>query len=273
MHCCSHVINYLAKLKSRILSLFLIGQLLQLMPVEEIIFRREDGETTGLLTMTNAVDCSVAYKVSCTLQRQPTFVWQNASPYLFWKFIDQDNISRQIPSPSECRSHNKGRYLKCYSAHPIWLFCLSAGTRQVFGNGLCCGRRLAKCPAVSRSVESKCCFPHFEISTWFLKTCCCEQKIGDASVQQHRLRCSVAPSDAHDDFSGDKQQAASLKLLQEMAPRMEALANGQEKLLKQVKQMRILLVILLLALFALPFYLFPNSDVNNQTCRVLPSSS
>ena len=43
--------------------MYLIGQLLQLTPTDEIIFRREDGETTGLLTMSNAVDCSVAYKV------------------------------------------------------------------------------------------------------------------------------------------------------------------------------------------------------------------
>lgn len=39
------------------------GQLLQLTPAEEIVFRREDGETTGLLTMTNTSTCNVAYKV------------------------------------------------------------------------------------------------------------------------------------------------------------------------------------------------------------------
>lgn len=40
------------------------GQLLQLAPTEEIVFRREDGETTGTLTMTNTANCAVAYKVS-----------------------------------------------------------------------------------------------------------------------------------------------------------------------------------------------------------------
>ena len=39
------------------------GQLLQLSPTEEIVFRREDGETTGLLTMNNSANSNVAYKV------------------------------------------------------------------------------------------------------------------------------------------------------------------------------------------------------------------
>jgi len=37
--------------------------LLLLNPAEEIVFRRDDGETTGLLTMTNSVNLNVAYKV------------------------------------------------------------------------------------------------------------------------------------------------------------------------------------------------------------------
>ena len=40
-----------------------IGQYLQLTPAEEIVFRREDGETTGMLVMNNTASCNVAYKV------------------------------------------------------------------------------------------------------------------------------------------------------------------------------------------------------------------
>lgn len=39
------------------------GQYLQLSPGEEIIFKREEGETTGMLVMTNLSNCNVAYKV------------------------------------------------------------------------------------------------------------------------------------------------------------------------------------------------------------------
>lgn len=40
-----------------------LGQYLQLAPAEEIVFRREDGETTGMLVMNNTANCNVAYKV------------------------------------------------------------------------------------------------------------------------------------------------------------------------------------------------------------------
>jgi len=36
-------------------------------PAEEIIFRHEEGETTGMLTVTNTSDCKVAYKVRFTI--------------------------------------------------------------------------------------------------------------------------------------------------------------------------------------------------------------
>lgn len=43
------------------------GQYLQLTPGEEIVFRREEGETTGMLVMTNTSNCNVAYKVFSNL--------------------------------------------------------------------------------------------------------------------------------------------------------------------------------------------------------------
>lgn len=104
----------------------------------------------------------------------------------------------------------------------------------------------------------------------------CKQKTGDSCIQQHRLRCSVAPSDASDDFSGDKQQqSATLKLLQEVAPRLELLVNQQEQLVKQLKQMRILLLLLLLVALAIPFYSFPHhsTTLTSSSCERLPSSS
>lgn len=56
----------------------LVGQLLQLSPTEEIVFRREDGETTGLLTMTNTSDGAVAYKVRII----PDMFWHFPISYL-----------------------------------------------------------------------------------------------------------------------------------------------------------------------------------------------
>ena len=40
------------------------GQYLQLSPAEEIVFKREDGETTGHLLMTNVSNAIIAYKVN-----------------------------------------------------------------------------------------------------------------------------------------------------------------------------------------------------------------
>ena len=50
------------------------GQLLQLTPAEEIVFRREDGETTGLLAMTNTATCNVAYKVNLPCCSHPRYI-------------------------------------------------------------------------------------------------------------------------------------------------------------------------------------------------------
>jgi hypothetical protein len=47
-----------------------IGQYLQLTPAEEIVFRREDGETTGMLVMNNTACCNVAYKVFVLLENK-----------------------------------------------------------------------------------------------------------------------------------------------------------------------------------------------------------
>jgi len=42
---------------------------LKMLPVEEVIFKRdENGETTGLLTITNISDFNVAYKVILLLE-------------------------------------------------------------------------------------------------------------------------------------------------------------------------------------------------------------
>ena len=81
-------------------------------------------------------------------------------------------------------------------------------------------------------------------------------------MQQHRLRCSVAPSDAKDEeFSGTMSNSAALKLLQEMDPKLESILNEQRRLKSQMKQMRLLVLITVILSITLAFFF---SRANNQ---------
>lgn len=106
------------------------------------------------------------------------------------------------------------------------------------------------------------------------------QKTSESSIQQHRLRCSVAPSDAKDEeFSGmaaGANNATAVKLLQEMAPKLETILTEQEQLRNQVKHLRMLLLIVLFLSLVLPFY-FARDDVLScssieQSCSVPPAA-
>lgn len=85
------------------------------------------------------------------------------------------------------------------------------------------------------------------------------------------MRCSVAPSDAKDDeFAGHVSglsNVAAVKLLQEIAPQLTKVLDEQEKLRKQLKDIRILLLILMILSFAVPFYFFRDESVDNLSCR------
>lgn len=102
---------------------------------------------------------------------------------------------------------------------------------------------------------------------------CYEQKVGDNAVQQHRLRCVVAPSDAKDEeFSGlAGGSAATMKLLQNVAPQLEKLLNSQEKLCKQVKRLWILVLALAFLAFAVPSYVLYSFPLDRQVCGSLSS--
>lgn len=113
--------------------------------------------------------------------------------------------------------------------------------------------------SISRGLESKFWFKQqqkkFE-NHGFLKIVL--QKTNENNIQQHRLRCSVAPSDAKDDeFSGNLSGSgnpATVKLLQDIIPQLNKVLDEQEKLRKQLKDIRILLLFLMILSFIAPFY-------------------
>jgi len=191
------------------------GQLLQLTPAEEIVFRREDGETTGLLTMTNTSTCNVAYKIKTTspdkYRVRPSAGVINAGAAL--------NITVHIQSG--------------YSASQL--------VRDKFLVMAC-------------AIDSDTLTNQQLIEVW--------KKTSEVAVQQHRLRCSVAPSDAKDEeFSGTMSNSAALKLLQEMDPKLESILNEQRRLKSQMKQMRLLVLITVILSITLAFFF---SRANNQ---------
>lgn len=97
------------------------------------------------------------------------------------------------------------------------------------------------------------------------------KKTNESTIQQQRLRCSVAPSDAKDDeFSGNLStlnNGTTVKLLQEIVPQLNRVLDEQEKLRKQLKDIRILLLILMVLLFVVPYYFFRNGSLNSLSCR------
>ena len=70
--------------------------------------------------------------------------------------------------------------------------------------------------------------------------------------------------------------ATAVKLLQEMAPKLETVLTEQEQLRDQVKHLRMLLLIVLFLSLVLPFY-FARHDVSTcssfeeQSCSVPPA--
>jgi len=85
----------------------------------------------------------------------------------------------------------------------------------------------------------------------------------------------VAPSDAKDDeFSGNANFAATMKMLQEISPQINQLLNEQERLTKQMKQMRLLLLLALFFAIALPFYFMNHLEKGSdqQSCSISSSS-
>jgi len=200
------------------------GQLLQLTPAEEIVFRREDGETTGLLTMTNTATCNVAYKIKTTspdkYRVRPSAGVINAGAAL--------NITVHIQSG--------------YSASQL--------VRDKFLVMAC-------------AIDSDTLTNQQLIEVW--------KKTSEIAVQQHRLRCSVAPSDAKDEeFSGSISNSAALKLLQEMDPKLESILNEQQRLRSQMKQMRLLVLITVVLSIMLAFFFSrPSSQyefIDNGSC-------
>jgi len=200
------------------------GQLLQLTPAEEIVFRREDGETTGLLAMTNTATCNVAYKIKTTspdkYRVRPSAGVISAGATL--------NITVHIQSG--------------YSASQL--------VRDKFLVMAC-------------AVDSDTLTNQQLIEVW--------KKTNEIAVQQHRLRCSVAPSDAKDEeFSGSMSNSAALKLLQEMDPKLESILNEQRRLKSQMKQMRLLVLITVILSISLAFFFSRTSNdydfVDNGSC-------
>lgn len=85
------------------------------------------------------------------------------------------------------------------------------------------------------------------------------------------MRCSVAPSDAkEDEFSGglsSLNNAATVKLLQDIVPQLNKVLDEQEKLRKQLKDVRILLLILMILSLVVPYYFFRSESVDNSSCH------
>ncbi|KAK4004350.1 motile sperm domain-containing protein 2 [Daphnia magna] len=201
------------------------GQYLQLAPAEEIVFRREDGETTGTLVMNNAANCNVAYKIKTT------------SP-------DKYRVRPSAGIICTGASLNVTVHIQSgYSASQL--------VRDKF--------LVMACTVESDSLTN------LQLSEVWKKT-------NENTIQQHRLRCSVAPSDAKDDeFAGNLSglnNAATAKLLQDIAPQLNRILDEQQNLRKQLKSLRTLLFILIILSLVVPFYFFNSDpDVGNLSCR------
>ena len=107
----------------------------------------------------------------------------------------------------------------------------------------------------------------------FLYCCFILQKTNENTIQQHRLRCSVAPSDAKDDeFAGNTlglNNATAIKLLQDITPQLNKILDEQENLRRHLKDIRILLFVLIILSLLVPFYFLNNdSNDNHLSCRV-----
>jgi len=207
------------------------GQLLQLSPTEEIVFRREDGETTGLLTMTNTSDGAVAYKIKTT-------------------------------SPDKYRVRPSAGVLSVGSVLNVTVHIQSGySAAQLVRDKFL----VMACTVDSETMTNQ------QLSEVWKKT-------NESALQQHRLRCSVAPSDAKDEeFSGmaaGSNNATAVKLLQDMSNRLETLTQEQQSLHDQLKQMRFLLLVLLFLALLLPFYMTPSGGPTQDgaVCHVLPAS-
>jgi len=200
------------------------GQLLQLTPAEEIVFRREDGETTGLLTMTNTASCNVAYKIKTT-------------------------------SPDKYRVRPSAGVISADAALNITVHIQSGYSASQLVRD--------KFLVMACVIDSDTLTNQQLIEVW---------KTNEMAVQQHRLRCSVAPSDAKDEeFSGSGLSSpAALKLLQEMDPKLESILSEQHRLRGQLKQMRflVLLTLILSIVFALFFSGTANRSSDNESCTL-----
>ena len=71
------------------------------------------------------------------------------------------------------------------------------------------------------------------------------QKIGEDSIQNYRLRCSVAAisDESKNSNNNNTSNDATMKLLREFAPQIEQILSEQSKLEKQLKQIQLLLII------------------------------
>ncbi|EFX68040.1 motile sperm domain-containing protein 2-like [Daphnia pulex] len=200
------------------------GQYLQLTPAEEIVFRREDGETTGMLVMNNTAGCNVAYKIKTT------------SP-------DKYRVRPSAGIICTAGSLNVTVHIQSgYSASQL--------VRDKF--------LVMACTVESDSLTN------LQLTEVWKKT-------NENTIQQHRLRCSVAPSDAKDDeFAGNALglNNATAKLLQDIAPQLNKILDEQENLRRQLKDMRILLFVLIILSIAVPFYFFNNDSGDHLSCRV-----
>lgn len=193
------------------------GQLLLLNPAEEIVFRRDDGETTGLLTMTNSVNSNVAYKIKTTSPDKYR-VRPSAGVIALGQAL---NITVHIQSG--------------YSASQL--------VRDKF--------LVMACTVESDSLNNQ------QLAEVWKKT-------NESAVQQHRLRCSVMPSDAkEDEFTGIGSNVAAMKLLKDISPQLDKLLHEQENMKKLIKQIRIILVILVILSIVLPLYFF-RSEVDSE---------
>ena len=249
------------------------GQLLLLAPTEEIVFRRDDGETTGLLTMTNTATCAVAYKVFSTFLSQLVLQLsthfrcivshlRSRQPHRTNTAFVRVQVSLAL-APFWTSLFTSNRVIRLLNSSVInfWSWPVQLIAIHWLINSWAKSGRFVCFFDLSFAL---CCFFHFCFYLR-LKSFCFRfffQKTNEASVQQHRLRCSVAPSDAKDEeFSGmsaGANNATAVKLLQEIGPKLDTIIREQERLRDQMKQLRFLLLLLLFLAFAVPYYMLRN---------------
>ena len=83
------------------------------------------------------------------------------------------------------------------------------------------------------------------------------QKIGEDSIQNYRLRCSVAAisdESKNNDNNNNTNNDATMKLLREFSPLIERILSEQSKLEKKLKQIKLLLIISLVITIVIPLY-------------------